>query len=177
MYLLNEFITFLNIYHTNISNQYFCEAFWKPYCNRDKSSKYFTTCEEYSKKRYPNLCHGITNLITADVIPKAYELSFDVESFWIDDVYVGFITDKLQSNLFNYWDRIVSFNHLEKKIDQNFLFIRDIETTEDTHSAWLSILNKKKTIQQKVVYEEWQVMMKDILRTNLVEHPDQSLLN
>jgi len=59
---------------------------------RDKSSKWFVTREEYALESYPSFVSGWAYITSVACAQELVERSESSPYFWIDDVYVSFIT-------------------------------------------------------------------------------------
>ena len=56
--------------------------------DRNKSSKWYTSPEEFPKEYFLKYCSGSAFIMSADVVKKFYLTSFQTPFFWIDDYYV-----------------------------------------------------------------------------------------
>ena len=56
---------------------------------RDKNSKWYISQDEYQKDVYDPYCSGAAFLLTTDLVPRMYRISFYVKFFWVDDYYVS----------------------------------------------------------------------------------------
>ena len=63
---------------------------------REVSSKWFVTEEEYSGLDYPLYCGGWAYVTTVPTVRSVLEWSHDLPYFWIDDLHVtGVIPDSM----------------------------------------------------------------------------------
>lgn len=152
-YSLSEFIEYLVINHNSVSNGYFCQILDKERVDRRKHGKYSITCDEYDKPYYEPYCCGVANIITSDLIPKLYNAAYNSKYFWVDDVYVGFITRSLNVNMYN-----ISNSILEKRrsLKENYLFIKNINNCQELVVNWdvVKRQNKKKN-NKKLVHKDY----------------------
>ena len=138
-----KYIDSIKINYKNLKNTYFCEVLRQVKPDRRYLGQYFTTCEEYKEEYYKDFCCGVANIITPDLIAKLHEASYTVRPFYVDDVYVGFVTNHLNISMIDVADKIVYNKDKKKRDDQTFLFIRDAETPGDVYSLWDLILKTK----------------------------------
>jgi hypothetical protein len=89
MFIILEFIKYLNENQLKLKNSYFCEVLKNPVVDRNQNYKYGTSCNEYNRVYYKSYCCGQANIITPDLIPVLYNSTFKAKDFWVDDVYVG----------------------------------------------------------------------------------------
>ena len=136
LFLITEFISYLQSNYNHLSNSYFCEIIHKAWVDRRPDGKYSITCDEYDRKYYNSYCCGVANLITSDLIPKLYGSTFNAKYFWVDDAYVGFITNSLDVEMIQINDYIVSDRERDRLKYERFLFFRDLETIEDILRIW-----------------------------------------
>ncbi|XP_053561890.1 beta-1,3-galactosyltransferase 5 [Bombina bombina] len=66
---------------------------------RIKSSKWYTSIEEYPKDRYPPFCSGTGYVFSVDVAQKIYQISGIVPFFKLEDVYIGLCLEKIEIRL------------------------------------------------------------------------------
>lgn len=60
--------------------------------------KWYITAEEFPGRTYPPYCYGAGYLMTRDMVPALYNMSFYTRSFWVDDVYfTGFVARNLKN--------------------------------------------------------------------------------
>lgn len=146
MFLVTEFVNYLRENHNSLKNQYFCEILKKAYVDRSSSGKYSISCEDYDKKYYEPYCCGVANLITSDLIPKLYNASHSAKYFWVDDAYVGFITNSLKVNMIDINDYIINFREKDRKKYERFLFYRDIDSIDDINRIWAYLAKKHELV-------------------------------
>lgn len=78
---------------------------------RDKTSKWYASVQEYSKKFYPSYCSGTAYVISRDSIEPLFNVSQSVSLFWLEDIYITGIcrtiahVDIINSNAFTYVKR------------------------------------------------------------------------
>ena len=141
------FTNFINeLFKTNrsLKNTYFCEILKGLTVERKFFAKYYIECEEYGEDYYKDFCNGVANIITPDLIPKLHEASYTARPFWVDDAYVGFITNSLNVSMVDIVDKIV-YNSKKENVNVNdttFLFVRDADTSDDIYKIWDFIMEK-----------------------------------
>lgn len=163
MFRLLEFITYLHQSHANLKNRYFCEIIKKAYVDRNPNGKYSITCDEYDRKYYNPYCCGVANIITSDLISKLYESTFHARYFWVDDAYVGFITDSLNVKLTEITQTIIKHRDRLHRVYENFLFITEVERVDAIRRNWEIIKQKnEKQLKQKIKFDKafWKKLIK-----------------
>ncbi|KAK3102181.1 hypothetical protein FSP39_009415 [Pinctada imbricata] len=55
---------------------------------RDKKSKWYIPKDDFGLDYFPPYCSGSAFILSADVIRRMYEASFDTPFFWVDDYYI-----------------------------------------------------------------------------------------
>ena len=137
-----NFIDSLKANQKNLTNTYFCELLEKKKPIRLLDDKYFIKCEEYAEEYFKDFCCGVANIITPDLIPKLHEASYTVRSFFIDDVYVGFVTNHLRVSMIDIWYTMLYDLKQEIKDYKKIFFMRGAHTIHDIYSYWNFILKK-----------------------------------
>lgn len=66
---------------------------------RDKSSKYFTSYEQYPYKQFFGFCSGTGYITSIKVVNQVLKVSEDVPFFHLEDVYIGFCVEQLGLSL------------------------------------------------------------------------------
>lgn len=65
--------------------------------DRDNSSQWYVSKEEYQSEKYPHYCDGSVILYSKRAVLDLYKASIKSKYFWIDDIFVtGFLREKLQ---------------------------------------------------------------------------------
>ena len=139
-YLLIDFINYLKVNHNGLSNKYFCEILENERVDRRPDGKYSITCDEYNRATYDSYCCGIANLITGDLIQKLYSASLNAKYFWVDDIYVGFITNSLNVNMHSISNFIIDTKDSKKRYEAS-LFVKDTQY-KSFESIW-KVISKK----------------------------------
>jgi len=157
IYVLN-FIKYLNENHFNLRNSYFCEVLKNvsPDRNFNRMGKYATSCEEYDRLYFKDYCCGQANIITSDLIPILYKSTFKAKEFWVDDVYVGFITNSLNIKMYDISKVYIKNNEKSKRITENFLYITENNDNRFMLRNWEIIKYKNKLIKKSVLKEYWK---------------------
>ena len=65
-----------------------CNLWNKSMVFRDRTSKWYVTKKEYLRQWFGRYCSGAAFLITSDLAPDLFKVSFYVPFFWIDDYYM-----------------------------------------------------------------------------------------
>lgn len=55
---------------------------------RDPTSKWYASYKEYSKRFYPSYCSGTAYVLTKDSIGPIYNVSQNVNMFWLEDIFI-----------------------------------------------------------------------------------------
>ena len=163
MFRLLEFINYLHQTHFSLKNQYFCEILKRAHVDRSSFGKYRITCDEYDKEYYESYCCGVANIITADLIPKLYNATFNAKYFWVDDAYVGFITNSLKVKYAQLSQTIIKHRDRLHKVNDHFLFITEVERVDAIKRNWEIIKQKnEKQLKQKLKFDTkfWRKLIK-----------------
>ena len=162
LFLITEFISYLQSNYNHLSNSYFCEIIHKAWVDRRPDGKYSITCDEYDRKYYNSYCCGVANLITSDLIPKLFNATFNAKYFWVDDAYVGFITNSLNVKLNEITQVIINTKDKIRKIHENFLFITNVERSDAIFRNWEIIKQKNEKYNKagnKIDKRFWRKML------------------
>ena len=142
-----NFIELLFLNKKDQKNSFYCFNEKKNYpVVRDAASKFYTTCEEYKYEFFGEYCRGWIYIITPELVSKLHQASYNIRSFFIDDVYVGFVTQYLNISIIDISEK---FSNLEKEsktkdiVKTEIIFAPDVETTVDMNEIWNLILIKK----------------------------------
>ena len=93
--------------------------------DRNKSSKWYTSPEEFPDKFFLKYCSGSAYLMTPDVVEKFYKASRSTPFFWVDDYYVtGMLAHATNVTANSLNDRYV----LENNADIKGLLSNDTKT-------------------------------------------------
>ena len=90
--IVNIFILLKHIYsldkHTKPKNTIMCLVYPKMPVIRDKNSKWYLSKEEFKDDYFGKYCSGSAFVLTGDLPPRLFNISFYIKFFWIDDYYV-----------------------------------------------------------------------------------------
>ena len=93
---------------------FYCDVVYDGKPRKDKSDKWYVSDDEYEKvynlTSYPTFCLGPAYIMTADLIQKLYEQSFDVRLFWLEDIYTSLLASRVSNVTF------VQFNEKYAKL-------------------------------------------------------------
>lgn len=93
--------------------------------DRNKSSKWYTSEEEFPSAFFLKYCSGSAYLMSSDVVKKFYNKSLDTPFFWVDDYYVtGMLAHGTNITPTSLNDRYI----LESKTDMKSALINDTKT-------------------------------------------------
>ena len=92
---------------------------------RNVSSKWYTSEEEYPKNYFLKYCSGSAFIMSTDIVKTFYKLSLKTPFFWVDDYYVtGMLAHGSNVSVYSLNDRYI----LENKLDIIGLIKNDTKT-------------------------------------------------
>ncbi len=74
---------------TNLLPEYYCMPFKNTKPQRDNTSKYYVSWEEWPEEYYPEYCSGWAYGISVKAIRKLYTVSSPETFLWMDDAFTG----------------------------------------------------------------------------------------
>ena len=123
---------------------FYCDVVYDGKPRKDKSDKWYVSDDEYEKvynlTSYPTFCLGPAYIMTADLIQKLYEQSFDVRLFWLEDIYTSLLASRVSNVTF------VQFNEkyatkAEISYRKDYVVVRNIETEQDLNYVMKYLLS------------------------------------
>merc|ERR1719419_1510829 len=76
-----------------------CHVWYKMQVIRDTNSKWHVPKEDYRPDFYPTYCSGSAFILGMDLVETMFNISFDTQFFWVDDVYIsGMLAGKAGAN-------------------------------------------------------------------------------
>lgn len=116
--------------------------------DRNKSSKWYTSDEEFPDKFFLRYCSGSAYLMSYDVVKKFYMKSREIPFFWVDDYYVtGMLAHAANVTPTSLNDRFILENTadirgaLEKDAKTRLVFIHSPDTNTSMH-VWKNYLDR-----------------------------------
>lgn len=133
--------------NSHFLSSFMCKYWVNAYPNRNEKSKFFVKPEEYNENlygmtSYPAYCAGMGFIMSTDLAKKLLAKAYELKVFWIDDVYVGLLSNRVGVNFID-----GAFLHTYKSSIQHtyvkrVLFVNDCAKNEDFYQIW-RILSKK----------------------------------
>jgi hypothetical protein len=85
-------------------------------------------------------CSGVINIFRTDLIAKLYESALNIDYSFINDIYVGFITESLDLDMISINKHVIN----ERDRNQNdVLLYKSIQTVEDLLRIWNFVVKKR----------------------------------
>ncbi|XP_052281082.1 uncharacterized protein LOC127878596, partial [Dreissena polymorpha] len=116
--------------------------------DRNKSSKWYVSPEEFPKPFYLKYCSGSSYLMSTDVVAKFYTNSLTVPFFWIDDYYVtGMLASAAGVTPTSLNDRYILENNadmaalLQNDSKTRFVFVHSPDTIT-SNFVWKTFLER-----------------------------------
>lgn len=116
--------------------------------DRNRSSKWYTSAEEFPDKYFLKYCSGSAYLMSYDVVKKFYMKSREIPFFWVDDYYVtGMLAHATNVTPTSLNDRYILENNanikMKLKTDSKtrLVFIHSPNTSTSLH-VWKSYLDR-----------------------------------
>ena len=137
MFSILAFVNYLTRVHLNLSNKYFCELLYKV---RVKRNEYKIRCDQYDREYLNPYCSGVINIFRTDLIAKLYESALNIDYSFINDIYVGFLTESLDLDMISIKKHVIN----DRDRNQNdVLLYKSIQTVEDLLRIWNFVVKKR----------------------------------
>ncbi|XP_060556266.1 uncharacterized protein LOC132716939 [Ruditapes philippinarum] len=88
-------------------------CFIDAYPDRDNTSKWFVSKDEYKEKMYPSFCSGTGYLTSMNVVDKIYRISPNVAFYFLEDIYIGFCLRQIGGTIKD----VKGFHNYEPELD------------------------------------------------------------
>lgn len=121
------------------NNTFFCRVISDQKVDRERSSLFYTKYSEYSNSIYPKYCQNHGAIISNDLISKLYSESNKIRNFWIEEINMGILADRLKASYQNAIDKQINsklFEEEKKKFDDYF-FVYGFEGSKNLYESWL----------------------------------------
>ena len=150
------------------SDSFYCYIMRDRSPERGNDSKWSVTKTEYEPDVYPSYCLGAGYLANIGVVPKVYSVSNQVQFFWIDDIFIGILSEYYNSRMLSNssLQSAITMEDLESKYE--FYKWNNTERNWERYN-WMLILIDRMSIMYGAMDRLYQMAFNSTIRNYSLE--------